>query len=108
MNRQSRGSAFSQARLALLIGAVVVPTLLSAQEPLWGGDLVSRIDSLAESTLAGGPVAGPPARVDSASGVTSFCSRKDTGRPTSRMESQLRPRPCIGSAHSQSSLLPWP
>ncbi len=58
MNRQSRGSAFSQARLALLIGAVVVPTLLSAQEPLWGGDLVSRIDSLAESTLAGGPVAG--------------------------------------------------
>ncbi len=43
--------------LACLITTALTPWLASAQEALWGGALVRKIDSLAEATLAQGPVA---------------------------------------------------
>ncbi len=41
-----------------VIGAAVTPLTTSAQEPLWGGALVTKIDSLAQATLADGLVSG--------------------------------------------------
>jgi CubicO group peptidase (beta-lactamase class C family) len=50
------GRALGILSLAALL--YFVPEASGAQEPLWGGRLVERIDSLAEATLRGGPVAG--------------------------------------------------
>ena len=38
--------------LTYLVAAAVAPSVASAQEALWGGALVGKIDSLAEATLA--------------------------------------------------------
>jgi D-alanyl-D-alanine carboxypeptidase len=35
-----------------------LPACAASQDPVWGGELVARIDSLAEATLRDGPVAG--------------------------------------------------
>ncbi len=43
--------------LTLTVGGPLLPRPAAGQEALWGGDLVSKIDSLAEATLAEGPVA---------------------------------------------------
>ena len=41
-----------------VVGAAVTPLTTSAQEPLWGGALVTKIDSIAQATLADGLVSG--------------------------------------------------
>lgn len=56
MNRRANRAWLPKAYLALLIAAAT-PSILLAQEPLWGGALVSKIDSLAAMTLSQGPVA---------------------------------------------------
>ena len=56
MNRRANRAWLPKAYLALLIAAAT-PSILLAQEPLWGGALVSKIDSLAATTLSQGPVA---------------------------------------------------
>jgi D-alanyl-D-alanine carboxypeptidase len=55
----SRVTLISIGRVALL-GCLlsVLPTSGSSQDAVWGGELVARIDSLAEATLRDGPVAG--------------------------------------------------
>ena len=45
------------ARVFLLFLLVLVPASTEAQEGLWGGALVDKIDSLAAATLEAGPVA---------------------------------------------------
>lgn len=57
MNRPTNSAWLPKAYLALLIAAAT-PSILPAQEHLWGGALVSKIDSLAAATLTQGPVAG--------------------------------------------------
>ena len=56
MNRRANRAWLPKAYLAVLIAAAT-PSILLAQEPLWGGALVSKIDSLAATTLSQGPVA---------------------------------------------------
>lgn len=63
-NTQTRGflmahptrSFLRRAALGFVAAGFFGPTL-AAQEPLWGGELVRKIDSLAEAVIAGGPVA---------------------------------------------------
>ena len=55
MNRRANRAWLPKAYLAVLIAAAT-PSILLAQEPLWGGALVSKIDSLAAPTLSQGPV----------------------------------------------------
>ena len=50
------GSAL--ALLTCLFLSAVTPGTTSAQDRLWGAELVSRIDSLAEAALVDGPIAG--------------------------------------------------
>ena len=52
---ERRTATIPAAVLISLISAVAAPA--SAQEALWGGELVNKIDSLAQVTLAQGPVA---------------------------------------------------
>jgi D-alanyl-D-alanine carboxypeptidase len=44
--------------LTLLLGILPTPRQGAAQEALWGNALIHKIDSLAEATMTGGPVAG--------------------------------------------------
>jgi len=44
--------------LACLLGLLPTPRQGAAQEALWGDALIHKIDSLAEATMTGGPVAG--------------------------------------------------
>lgn len=55
----SRVLSRSIARVAIL-GCLLstLPTAAASQDAVWGGELVARIDSLAEATLRDGPVAG--------------------------------------------------
>ena len=55
----SRVTLRSIGRVALL-GCLLsgLPTCAASQDAVWGGELVARIDSLAEATLRDGPVAG--------------------------------------------------
>lgn len=54
MNARTRAPLTAVLALATTLG---LPTPSDGQEPLWGGALVSRIDSLAQATLDDGPVA---------------------------------------------------
>lgn len=47
-----------RAALILMLGGVVLPASSAAQEPLWDGPLVQKIDSLAAATLADGRISG--------------------------------------------------
>lgn len=44
--------------IVLAFAGICTPSLTSAQEPLWGGQLVHKIDSLAAATLVGGRISG--------------------------------------------------
>jgi D-alanyl-D-alanine carboxypeptidase len=43
--------------LFVVIGSVVIAAPVAAQDELWGDDMIAMVDSLAEATLADGPVA---------------------------------------------------
>ncbi len=57
MKRHTASISLPLVLLTYVITAAVTPWLASAQEPLWGGALVTRIDSLAEATLVQGSAA---------------------------------------------------
>jgi len=41
----------------MVIAAAAIATPVAAQDALWGDDMINKVDSLAEATLTGGPVA---------------------------------------------------